>query len=378
MPRSTSRNGVGTCWLTTRIISSGVTPLAVNAATNEPTLVPDVDVELVDGAVDREQVERAQRADLVDAAGEAAAAEDERRLGSTPAAAGTGLRRLVRSFAALASSSTTLPMRLRIVRGRLAPEGRPRLRPRLLIVTFVPTLSSPPPCCPRRAAPAAALRRPRPARRTLARDAPASRSRHRRAGPARDRERLRLSAARLKAAALRGPMRSAGRGSGASVVDFTNGRAVFRSRSGTRRSPASVREALHHRHRAACATAPSDAHHPRGRRRPARGRWHVHRRPLPRRRRRPTFGSLSFTRANYGTGATTFALAQALGRHGIRRVQGRIFGDDSAFDGFRGVPDSGLRASRPTSGHCPACPTTAGARPATRRHSSRSLSRART
>jgi hypothetical protein len=33
-------NGVGTCWLTTRIISSGVTPLAVIEATNEPADVP--------------------------------------------------------------------------------------------------------------------------------------------------------------------------------------------------------------------------------------------------------------------------------------------------------------------------------------------------
>jgi hypothetical protein len=38
--RSTSLNGVGTCWLTTRIISSGVTPFAVSAARNEPALVP--------------------------------------------------------------------------------------------------------------------------------------------------------------------------------------------------------------------------------------------------------------------------------------------------------------------------------------------------
>jgi hypothetical protein len=38
--RSTSANGVGTCWLTTRIISSGVTPLAVRAARKEPALVP--------------------------------------------------------------------------------------------------------------------------------------------------------------------------------------------------------------------------------------------------------------------------------------------------------------------------------------------------
>ena len=36
----TSRNGVGACWLTTRIISSGVTPLARSDATKEPALVP--------------------------------------------------------------------------------------------------------------------------------------------------------------------------------------------------------------------------------------------------------------------------------------------------------------------------------------------------
>ncbi len=42
----------------------------------------DVDVEVVDGAVDGQQVQRAQRADLVDAAGEAAAAKHERRLGA--------------------------------------------------------------------------------------------------------------------------------------------------------------------------------------------------------------------------------------------------------------------------------------------------------
>ncbi len=35
-----SRNGVGTCWFTTRIISSGVTPLAARAPTNEPAEVP--------------------------------------------------------------------------------------------------------------------------------------------------------------------------------------------------------------------------------------------------------------------------------------------------------------------------------------------------
>jgi len=35
-----SGNGVGTRWTITRIISSGVMPLATAAATNDPTLVP--------------------------------------------------------------------------------------------------------------------------------------------------------------------------------------------------------------------------------------------------------------------------------------------------------------------------------------------------
>src|SRR4051794_7862669 len=51
---------------------------------------PDVDVELVDGPIDREEVERAQGADLVHGAGEAATAEDERRLGAPPAATRCG------------------------------------------------------------------------------------------------------------------------------------------------------------------------------------------------------------------------------------------------------------------------------------------------
>ena len=38
--RLTSRNGEGAWRLTTRIISSGVIPLAARAATNEPALVP--------------------------------------------------------------------------------------------------------------------------------------------------------------------------------------------------------------------------------------------------------------------------------------------------------------------------------------------------
>src|SRR5262249_7546179 len=46
----------------------------------------DVDIELIHGAVDRQQIERPQRTDLVDAAGESAAAEHQRRLGLALAA----------------------------------------------------------------------------------------------------------------------------------------------------------------------------------------------------------------------------------------------------------------------------------------------------
>jgi hypothetical protein len=55
----------------------------------------DVDVELVDGAVDREQVEGPQRADLIHPAREAAAAQHQRGLGlAAPRAARTRRARL--------------------------------------------------------------------------------------------------------------------------------------------------------------------------------------------------------------------------------------------------------------------------------------------
>ena len=57
----------------------------------------DVDVELVDRPVGRQQVERPQRADLIDAAGEAAAAEDERRLRRACGVRGAGDRLRLRS-----------------------------------------------------------------------------------------------------------------------------------------------------------------------------------------------------------------------------------------------------------------------------------------
>ena len=59
----------------------------------------------------------------------------------------------------------------------------------------------------------------------------------------------------------------------------------------------------------------------------------------------PTFGSQSFTGRAYGGGATVEALAAQLDQAGVERVAGRVLGDESAFDGLRGGPDSGYGTS---------------------------------
>ena len=78
------------------LAANGVTPEEMMRVVNQQVPTPfrdiDADVELVDGPVDRQQVQRAQRADLVDAAREAAAAEDERRLRPLRAPLGSGAR----------------------------------------------------------------------------------------------------------------------------------------------------------------------------------------------------------------------------------------------------------------------------------------------
>jgi len=56
----------------------------------------------------------------------------------------------------------------------------------------------------------------------------------------------------------------------------------------------------------------------------------------------PTFGSLSFTRRAYGGGATTYELARLLAQAGVRRVEGPVLGDESAFDRRRGSYGFGI------------------------------------
>lgn len=55
----------------------------------------------------------------------------------------------------------------------------------------------------------------------------------------------------------------------------------------------------------------------------------------------PTLGSERFTRYAFGTGTTIDAVAQAVAAAGIRRISGRVYGDESAFDLLRGGPASG-------------------------------------
>ncbi len=65
----------------------------------------------------------------------------------------------------------------------------------------------------------------------------------------------------------------------------------------------------------------------------------------------PTFGSRSFDRYAYGTGATMQQLVQDLkNQWGINSVQGAIVGDESYFDSRRGTPPYGFQAASDVEG----------------------------
>ena len=60
----------------------------------------------------------------------------------------------------------------------------------------------------------------------------------------------------------------------------------------------------------------------------------------------PSFGTSSFAQRAYGGGGATLeALAREVKRAGVRRVTGRVLGDETLFDSLRGGPDSGYGVS---------------------------------
>jgi D-alanyl-D-alanine carboxypeptidase/D-alanyl-D-alanine-endopeptidase (penicillin-binding protein 4) len=59
----------------------------------------------------------------------------------------------------------------------------------------------------------------------------------------------------------------------------------------------------------------------------------------------PTFGSASFARGAYGSGASVEAIADELDQAGFKSVTGSVVGDESSFDSLRGGPDSGYGTS---------------------------------
>ncbi len=74
----------------------------------------------------------------------------------------------------------------------------------------------------------------------------------------------------------------------------------------------------------------------------------------------PTFGSGTFDHIMYDAGATVQKLATSLREAGIRRIQGRIVGDESYFDRLRGGPDTGYQANLETEGSLSALSFDAG------------------
>ena len=271
----------------------------------------DVDVELVDGAVDGQQVERAQRADLVDAAGEAAAAEHERRLGATAASPSCAasprgrLAALLRSGVKLDHLAHARPLYVAgYTNGRRdsdAPAVVGYQRGACRVVAAGPR-------------PARARRRPRPRR-------PGPHADRLGADPApRGRARRRVRARCSRAAPSCSPPRP------------RLPRRRPRSRSSTRRPrrcAATARRGTLNTSAVSAAGIGGDG---------TLGGNLV----LMRGGGDPTFGSRAFARRNYGGDASVESLAEKLRAAGLRRVQGNVVGDESAWDALRGVPDKGL------------------------------------
>jgi D-alanyl-D-alanine carboxypeptidase/D-alanyl-D-alanine-endopeptidase (penicillin-binding protein 4) len=141
-------------------------------------------------------------------------------------------------------------------------------------------------------------------------------------------------------------LRSAGHSSGALVVDMNTGRTLFSASANVRRLPASV-EKLYTTSTALLrfgananlltsvlgdgTISPTGAY---------TGTLYV------RGGGDPTFGSASFDRSAYGTGATMQRLVMDLiAATGITALKGSVIGDESYFDSARGTPATGFQFS---------------------------------
>jgi serine-type D-Ala-D-Ala carboxypeptidase/endopeptidase (penicillin-binding protein 4) len=145
--------------------------------------------------------------------------------------------------------------------------------------------------------------------------------------------------------ALHRAMRAAGRFSGAYVVDMSTGRTLFSQAARVPRLPASVekvyttstallRFGANTRLTTGVLGTGSQAGHT----------WYgtIYLKGGG----DPTFGSQSFDRYAYGSGATMQQLVTNLiDDTGITAIRGRIVGDESYFDSDRGTPPYGFRAS---------------------------------
>ncbi len=141
--------------------------------------------------------------------------------------------------------------------------------------------------------------------------------------------------------ALAKGIKLAGPSSGAYVVDLNNGQVLFASAASQPRLPASVEKLyttsaalLRFGPNASLVTSVYGVGQLKG------GAWHGN--LYLRGGGDPTFGSASYDRFAYGTGATLERLVTNLIRaSGIRSIHGAIVGDESYFDSRRGTPATG-------------------------------------
>jgi D-alanyl-D-alanine carboxypeptidase/D-alanyl-D-alanine-endopeptidase (penicillin-binding protein 4) len=155
------------------------------------------------------------------------------------------------------------------------------------------------------------------------------------------------AAQRALRSALGHGMRSAGRSSGADVVDLSSGKTLFSAAPGTPRLPASV-EKLYTTATALLRFGPNATLTTRvfgvGSV-DSTGSWHGT--LYLKGGGDPTFGAAFFDRQAYGgAGATMQRLVANLKRQaGITSIHGSIVGDESYFDSVRGTPATGNSAS---------------------------------